>query len=203
MQTEIPDTIQSKTQDNSQKVILSLYDYSGEWSRPYREAGYIVRQIDIKNGDDVRRFPYPGKVHGILAAPPCTAFAGSGALYWKEKDNDGRTFEGLALVDAVLRFVVVCSPKWWVIENPVGRLKYWLGPPKLIFQPYWYGDPYTKRTCLWGSFNALLPRTDVQPVRVCEQGSWIQRLGGKSERTKELRSITPAGFSKAFFLANP
>ena len=77
-----------------------------------------------------------------------------------------------------------------------------LGPPKLIFQPHHYGDPYTKKTCLWGNFNPLLPRYDTQPERVCTQGSWLQRLGGSSERTKELRSMTPAGFASAFFTAN-
>lgn len=66
----------------------------------------------------------------------------------------------------------------------------------------------SKRTCLYGDFNANLiddPRdiiwyTDSKGNR----GSWQwMHLGGKSERTKEKRSITPSGFSKAFFLANP
>lgn len=43
----------------------------------------------------------------------------------------------------------------------------------------------------------------LEPIRVCSQGSWVQRLGGKSERTKELRSMTPDGFARAFALANP
>lgn len=184
------------------KIILSLCDYSGTWSQPYKENGYDVRQVDLKTGADIRSLPFPGRVHGILAAPPCTAFAGSGAQYWGDKDRDGRTFEGLALVDACLRFVAVCDPEWWCLENPVGRLKKWLGPPNLIFQPFEFGDAYTKRTCLWGRFNTDLVRAPVEPVKVCPQGSWLQRLGGKSERTKELRSVTPPGFAKAFYEAN-
>ncbi len=184
------------------KVILSLCDYSGEWSRPYHEAGYEVHKYDLKFGDDVRLLRYPGKVHGVLAAPPCTAFAGSGAQYWSDKDRDGRTLEGLSIIDACLRIVAISSPEWWCLENPVGRLRRWLGPPTLIFQPYTYGDAYTKRTCLWGRFNTSLPETPVEPERVCSQGSWVQRLGGKSDRTKELRSTTPRGFAEAFFRAN-
>ena len=79
------------------KVILSLFDFSGRWSRPYFEAGYDVYQVDIKLGLDVlslepRDLPFD-TVYGILAAPPCTDFAGSGAQYWKIKDEDERTKE--------------------------------------------------------------------------------------------------------------
>lgn len=61
---------------------------------------------------------------------------------------------------------------------------------------------YTKRTCLWGHFNApdLAHRL---PIRVCKQGSWLQRLGGNSgESGRAARSETPAGFSQAFYSAN-
>ena len=57
---------------------------------------------------------------------------------------------------------------------------------------------YTKRTGLWGSFNKPVKK----PLPVSPGGSWIMRLGGKSERTKELRSITPSGFAYAFYEAN-
>lgn len=183
-------------------IVLSLCDYTGEWCRPYREAGYIVEQVDVKLGRDVRLLDFPGQVHGILMAPPCTAFAGSGAQYWTEKDRSGATLSGLALVDACLRLVAVCRPAWWALENPVGRLRRWLGPPRYIFDPCDHGDPYTKKTCLWGSFT-IPKKAPVEPVRVNAQGSWVQSLGGKSERTKTLRSVTPAGFARAFFEANP
>ena len=62
--------------------------------------------------------------------------------------------------------------------------------------------PTRKKTGLWGKFNRDLPRNDVEPLRVCSQGSWVQRLGGKSDKTKELRSMTPLGFAYAFYAAN-
>jgi hypothetical protein len=196
------------------KVILSLFDFSGRWSRPYLEAGYDVYQVDIKLGLDVlslepRDLPFD-TVYGILAAPPCTDFAGSGAQYWKTKDEDGRTEQSLKLVDKVLSLVNHYNPVFWVLENPVGRLPT-LRPQ--IGKP-WYFNPnefagwlegeeadrecYTKRTGLWGKFNK--PEKIVLPVS--PGGSWIMKLGGKSERTKELRSMTPLGFSYAFFEAN-
>ena len=190
-------------------IVLDLCGGTGAWSAPYRAAGYDVRVIDPAAGTgDVRAYEPPPGVVGVLAAPPCTAFAVSGAQYWGAKDRDGRTTEALAVVDACLRIVDECGPglAWWALENPVGRLRALrvaaLGPPALIFDPCDYGDPYTKRTLLWGRF-AMPARSPVEPVRVSSQGSWVQRLGGSSERTKRLRSITPPGFARAFFEANP
>lgn len=185
------------------KIILSLCDYTGNWPSFYREAGYEVIRVDLKHGGNVRLFEFLGRrVHGILAAPDCNAFSGSGAQYWPAKDADGRTLDGLALVDACLRMVAIYNPVWWSLENPVGRLRRWLGPPRLMFNPCDYGDPYTKKTCLWGNF--VIPnKTPVEPIAVCSQGSFLMKLGGKSERTKEIRSRTPLGFARAFFLSNP
>lgn len=184
------------------RIILDLCGGTGSWSAPYREAGYDVRLVTMPESD-VRLFTVPDEpIWGVLAAPPCTHFAGSGAQYWKAKDGDGRTLEALALADACLRVVFACKPQWWALENPVGRLVHYIGKPTLTFDPCDYGDPYTKRTLLWGDF--VPPRqSPVEPVKVCPQGSWLMKLGGKSERTKALRSITPPGFARAFFKANP
>ena len=186
------------------KTIVSLFDYSGNWSSPYKDAGFNVLRIDIKLDLDIlsiTKEDLPSDVFGILAAPPCTDFAGSGAQYWKVKDADGRTEASLSLIDKTLE-IISWYPEinFWALENPVGRLQKLrpkLGAP-WYFQPHWYGDPWTKKTGLYGKFNKDLPRNDVQP----DPNSWIMKLGGKSERTKELRSMTPMGFAKAFYEAN-
>jgi site-specific DNA-cytosine methylase len=187
------------------KIILSLFDYSGNWPKYYRDSGlYDVYQVDVKLGLDILDITpgdLPQPIHGILAAPPCTDFASSGAQYWSQKDRDGRTQQSLQLVDKTLEIISYHEPKWWVIENPVGRLaklRPELGTP-WYFQPWWFGDPYTKKTGLWGTFNRDLPQSPVDP----DPKSPIMQLGGKSERTKELRSMTPLGFALAFYLANP
>lgn len=188
----------------SKPAIISLFDFSGNWSQPYKLAGYEVFQVDIKHDIDILEITkedLPNDVYGILAAPPCTDFAGSGAQYWKAKDADGRTTFSLSLIDKTLEIISWYPElKFWALENPVGRLptlRPQLGKP-WYFQPHWYGDPWTKKTGLWGTFNRDLPRNEVKP----DPNSWIMKLGGKSERTKELRSMTPPGFAKAFFEAN-
>tara|TARA_R100000687_G_C6394269_1_gene138780 strand:+ start:130 stop:447 length:318 start_codon:yes stop_codon:yes gene_type:complete len=102
----------------------------------------------------------------------------------------------------VLRCVELFGPEFWAIENPVGRL------PKLIpslgkpwyFNPCDYGDPYTKKTGLWGDFNRQGLEALKAPVPATD--NWIMKLGSRSEFTKEQRSVTPPGFSQAFFEAN-
>jgi len=194
-----------------QKTILSLFDFSGTWAAPYVEAGYNVIHIDIKHGLDINEINIDflldndiADLYGVLAAPPCTDFSSSGAQYWPAKDEDGRTAASLELVYQVLRIVDFCRPRFWALENPIGRL------PRLIpeiekpwyFQPHFFGDAYTKKSGLWGHFNKDLERNDVEPIRSCKAGSWLMKLGGKSEKTKELRSMTPPGFARAFFNAN-
>ncbi len=179
-------------QQNQTRSIISLFDYSGNWPSFYKANGYDVYSLDIKydiNILEIERRDLPDRVYGILAAPPCTDFSGSGAQYWKAKDADGRTAASLALVDKTLE-IISWFPElsFWALENPVGRLSTLrpaLGKP-WYFQPHWYGDPYTKKTGLWGKFNKDLPRNDVAP----DPSNWIMKLGGKSEKTKELRSIS-------------
>jgi hypothetical protein len=185
---------------NSEKIILDLCGGTGAWSMPYALAGYNVKLITLPKFDVLTYIP-PEKVYGILAAPPCEHFSSSGAQYWKQKDSDGRTISGLAVLIACLRIIAQCRPFFWALENPVGRLRQFLGPPLLTFNPCDYGDPYTKKTLLWGRFN-IPQKNPIEPVRVCRQGSWLQRLGGKSEKTKMLRSTTPGAFAEAFYKAN-
>ena len=96
-----------------------------------------------------------------------------------------------------LRAVIIYRPKWWALENPVGKLSRYLGPPTMRFDPWYYGDPYTKRTCLWGDFNTP-DRRAVTPT----EGSKMHRIWG-DEEGKTRRSETPMGFARAFYEANP
>lgn len=216
--------------DHRKNVVVSLCDYSGNWPKYYAEAGYTVLQYDLKHGDDITKLP-PSRIGwdiwnalnprslgrniriaGVLMAPPCTHFTVSCNRLWAEKDADGRTAEGLAVLDACLEVQHVLKPAWWALENPVGRLgtlRPGIGKP-YYFNPHdfaqWAPDPekdrYTKKTGLWGHFTAPV-KAGLTPINVCNQGSWVMKLGGKSERTKELRSITPLGFSRAFYRSNP
>lgn len=188
--------------DNSHKLILDLCGGTGAWSKPYKEENYDVKVITLPKFD-VRLFEKPQKkVYGVLAAPPCTHFCVSGSRWWKEK-GDKALLEGLSILDACFRIIAIARPKFWCLENPIGRLVHYLGEPTLIFHPWEFAlyddlekNNYTKRTCLWGKFNIPTKKPGPKP----HNKTFIWYCGEKNR--SEIRSITPSGFAKAFFLAN-
>lgn len=188
------------------RVILDLCGGTGGWSKPYADAGYDVQIVDLQVWDktkastgDVRMLRFDdvrAPVHGILAAPMCTDFAVSGARWWADK-GEAALLNGLSIVHACLALVTLHRPVWWALENPVGRLVHYLGEPSYMFDPCDHGDPYTKKTCLWGNF-AHPKRSPVEPT----EGSKILSYSPSEDR-QMLRSATPQGFARAFFQANP
>ncbi|WP_051617253.1 DNA cytosine methyltransferase [Desulfonatronovibrio hydrogenovorans] len=199
--------------------LLSVYDYTGNWAKPYVEAGWRVLLWDYKfEGCILESFgrlmslveeENNGHIDGLLSAPPCTAFASSGARWWPDKDRhvsglhpfDSFTEYMIALALMVLVMVEAFKPKFWALENPVGRIEK-LVPElrfyrRLIFDPCDYGDPYTKRTVLWGKFNPNLKKNPIKPLH----GSLMHRLPPSPDRTT-MRSVTPPGFAQAFYRAN-
>lgn len=213
--------------NGGKKLILSLCDKSGNWPSAYAEdPAYEVRRYDISDGPDfdVRLLPrIDAPVHGILAAPPCTHFSVAGAASWKTK-GDAAVIEGMQVVDACLRVIHVCQPKWWALENPSGRLSNWIGRRAWTFQPCEYGgyllpgeksldcpnfpaqDAYTKKTNIWGTAIKPVPRPVPTPKPFAGQA---RNAGGNRwnnrcfQSHRDHRSVTPLGFARAFKDANP
>ena len=175
------------------KIILDLCGGSGAWSKPYKDAGYDVRLVTLPE-QDVREYQPPSGVYGILAAPPCTMFARSGAR-WQRTEQ--QMAEAVQVVNACLSIIYRCDPHFWALENPIGTLHRYIGPPAMYFNPNDYGDPYTKKTALWGHFRPPFKWTLKEPT----MGSLMHRLPPSPQR-QALRSVTPPGFARAFFLAN-
>ena len=107
-------------------------------------------------------------------------------------------------MDACLRAILIHKPKFWCLENPVGRLKHYICNPVYRFHPNDYAgyddDPisneYSKLTCLWGNFN--IPPQKPGSMR---NKNYIHHMS-ESKKRGGLRSITPDGFAKAFFKYN-
>lgn len=124
----------------------------------------------------------------ILAFPPCTHIAVSGARWFKEKIADGRQGDAMAffMVLAAVDCPRIC------IENPVGIMSTRWRKPDQIIQPWEYGHGETKKTCLWLKGLPLLVPTDVVQGR--EGRIW--RMAPGPERAR-LRSKTYAGIARA------
>jgi|SRR5579862_805609 len=211
---------------NKPRLIISLCDASGVWSDPYRAAGYEVIQVDVALGRDVRTFNAPRQPHGVLAAPPCTHFTNAASAQWPKIPRQ----EFLLSLEIAAHCFRICrsAAAWWCLENPRGRLGKYFEEHCFEFQPHWYGDRWSKRTCLWGTFNLPAARR-VIPTHALVGGhrrqeptaglfgrvqlpaaELIKSPGRFADATPEwhaarqaARSVTPPGFARAFYEANP
>lgn len=157
----------------------------------------------------------------VFGFPECTHLAVSGAAHFAKKlaDNPRIQIDAAKLAMLVEKVGDECGSSW-AAENPVSVLSTLWRKPNFTFHPWEFGgylpeedihpiypdyikprDAYPKKTCIWcgGGF--------AEPVRIpvsVEPGYSDQhkKLGGKSLKTKNIRSATPRGFAKAVFLAN-
>ena len=81
----------------------------------------------------------------VIAFPPCTHLCVSGARWFEEKRKDGRQQQG---IDFFMQFVNSNCEKV-AIENPIGIMSKLYRKPNQIIQPWQYGHPHSKSTCLW------------------------------------------------------
>lgn len=200
---------------NKDKIILDLCGGTGAWSRPYEKAGYDVRLITLPDFDVFKYNNYKKeikKVYGILAAPTCTHFSLARTTAKEPRDLGG----AMRLVERCLKIIWDCringNLKFWALENPMGYLRQFLGRPPLTWQPCDFGQPYTKKTDLWGYYNLPnkkpVPLTDQQ-MRDCSINNRIlPQIPKDYKMPPDLRpqavrrSITPNGFAEAFYKAN-
>ena len=137
----------------------------------------------------------------IIAFPPCTHLAVSGAAWFEEKRKDGRQQQG---IDFFMLFANAdCDMV--VIENPVGIMSSKWKKPSQIIQPYEYGEPFSKKTCLW-----IKGLPNLVPTEIVEPGERVTFGSGKSmpkwyadawklpkEERAKMRSKTFPGIARA------
>ena len=129
-----------------------------------------------------------GKWDLLVAFPPCTNLAVSGARYFEQKRKDGRQQQG---IDFFMEFTKADCDKI-AIENPIGIMSTHYRKPDQIIQPWMFGHGETKATCLWLKNLPTLEPTNIVDGR--EQRIWKMSPG--PERAKE-RSKTFPGIAKA------
>ena len=148
-----------------------------------------------------------GKWDMIIAHPPCTYLTNAGArwLWAGGKLNEERYKKGMEARKFFMRFIEADCPRI-AVENPIPSAVYELPTYTQIIQPYEYGHPHTKKTCLWlKGLPPLQPTEIVKPEKgrrfQQKNGKWryscweMDQRGGK-ERARE-RSKTFPGIAKA------
>ena len=125
----------------------------------------------------------------VIAFPPCTHLAVSGARHFKEKIVDGRQQKG---IDFFMEFTKLDHIEKVCIENPVSIMSTRYRKPDQIIQPWQFGHGETKKTCLWLKGLPLLKPTNIVSGR--EQRIW--KIPPGKDRSK-IRSKTYPGIAKA------
>ena len=173
----------------------------------FRERGHIAFSCDIQScsgghpewhiEDDVLKY-INLDWDLIIAHPPCTDLAVSGARWFEEKKKSGQQQRS---IDFFMKFTDL-KCKHVAIENPVCIMSTIYRKPDQIIQPWQYGHPYTKSTCLWLKNLPLLKPTNI--LEKPESG-WVNqsftkdgRYGGfKNFNGSKQRSNTFEGIANA------
>lgn len=177
--------------------------------------------LDLSQDNNIRLIAAVLKPDIIFGFPPCTDLAVSGAMHFdkKRQKNPGFQNEAVALARQVEKLGRLTNAPWFA-ENPVSALATLWRKPDEYFHPYEYGgylpeddihprwpdyiaprDHYRKKTCLWTGNGFIMP-----PKKCLgdpgEDSIQHRKLGGKSAKTKQIRSETPRGFAIAVKEAN-
>lgn len=154
--------------------------------------------LPLLNGDctfqtlDTHTHTIAGRWDMIIAFPPCTHLAVSGAAWFSKKREDGRQRWGIEFFANFLQ----ADCERVAIENPVGIISGGYIPkwfpdlaekyhfpirPTQIVHPWNFGDNYSKQTCLWlKGLNPLIPKITEQPE--LEWFEWVDGKTGKKKR---------------------
>ena len=131
----------------------------------------------------------------MIAFPPCTHLAVSGAAWFEQKRKDGRQQQGIDFFMAIVNAPI----KHKAIENPVGIMSKLYRKPDQVIQPYYFGDEAQKTTCLWlynlpKLYHNAAPNLFDQNVTHVGRGEMITYKSGK---------VMPAWYAKAWSSKDP
>ena len=173
--------------------VLVACEYSGMVRDAFIARGHAAVSCDILPSDapgphlmlDVRDV-LAASWDMLLAFPPCTHLAVSGARWWPSKQKEQA--ESLAFVQTLLDAPISKI----AVENPVGKISTAIRKPDQIIQPWQYGHGETKATCLWLKGLPIL-----SPSRIVEgREPRVHREPPGPDRWKR-RSTTLAGVAAA------
>jgi hypothetical protein len=171
--------------------------------------------------DEIAEF-HDGRAAFLSCFPVCTDLAVSGAAWFAKKRKKNPSFQdeaaGHAMACAAVGEYLGCP---YFVENPVSVLSTLWRKPNYSFHPFEYGgylpeddqhpkwpeyiaprDAYSKKTCLWTNDKFTMPAKKPVECESFGNSSQHAKLGGKSAKTKNIRSATPRGFARAVFEAN-
>jgi len=176
--------------------VLIACEYSGVVRSAFAAKGHTAVSCDLLPTDNPHGWHVQGDVLALLnqdwdlmiAHPPCTHLAVSGARHFEAKRASGVQQEALEFVRALLNAPI---PRI-ALENPVSIISSKIRKPDQVIQPWQFGHGETKATCLWLKGLPKLKPTNIVDGRVPR----VHHLPPSADRWK-LRSTTYAGIAAA------
>jgi len=177
--------------------VLVACEFSGVVREAFRKKGHDAWSCDLLPALDGSKYHHVGDVKPVLddrwdlviAHPPCTYLAVSGARWWSEREREQREAAEFFRVFTHL----TCK---WAIENPIGAMSTRYRKPDQIIHPWQFGHGETKATCLW--LNGLPKLTPTNIVDGREPRIHHESPGIKNGMTRQQRrSITYRGIAEA------
>ena len=175
------------------KVLIAC-EYSGVVRDAFIAKGHDAISCDLLPTDKPGPH-YQGDVFDIMDAsfdlmiahPPCTHLAVSGAAWFKYKEVEQR--EALEFVQRLLDAPI----NKIALENPVSVISTRIKKPTQIIQPWQFGEPFSKKTCLW--LKNLKP---LQPTDIVDKGEYTTYASGRTMPTwyAEAWKLPPAERAK-------
>jgi hypothetical protein len=184
------------------KVLIAC-EYSGKVRSAFEKMGHFAVSCDLLPTEKPG-FHYQCDVFDIIndgwdlmvAHPPCTDLAVSGAAWFKEKIADGRQQRALDFVQALMDAPIPMI----AIENPISVISSKIRKPDQIIQPWMFGHKETKATCLWlKGLPKLVPMTDLKEETMAlprKERMRLHYLPPSADRWK-IRSETFQGIADA------
>ena len=175
--------------------VLVACEFSGVVREAFRARGHDAWSCDLLPAEDGSPFHIQGNVLGsplndgwdlMVAHPPCTHLAVSGARWFKDKAQ-----EQADALDMVRRLLAAPIPRI-ALENPVSIISSRIRKPDQVIQPWMFGHGEVKATCLWLKDLPPLVPTDVVDGREAR----VHRMAPGPDRWKE-RSRTLPGIAAA------
>ena len=176
------------------KEILIACEESQAITKAFRKLGYNAYSCDLLpcsgghpewhiQGDAIAE-AYSGKYDMMIAHPPCTYLAVSGArwLYNKDGSRNEERYENQAEALDFVEQLMNAPIEHIAIENPISVISSHIRKPDQIVHPYMFGDKASKSTCLWLKNIPKLIPTDI--VEKGEFVEWIGKNGKKKRQAK-------------------
>jgi hypothetical protein len=158
--------------------VLLACEESQEVCKRFREKGHEAYSCDIQACSGAfPEYHIKGDVLEVLkdgwdlmvAFPPCTHLAVSGAAWFEEKRKDGRQQAG---IDFFMAMINAPIPKI-AVENPIGIMSSVYRKADQIIHPYYFGDSYSKSTCLW--LKGLPKLKHYKQTDLFNTKTWVDR----------------------------